>query len=178
MLSYPIDELVVSNLTRILTFGHHDDIKKTIKVQDCLEVPRTLSIKPKDSTTVSPVLQDLASLGLDFSSSTDQTTRRHLLDQACAVWSNLETPWNTSNGHSWIQPALLLAMSEGTERGIWTYLASLDEPFGVSGVSHAIGIDRRVLSRLMRHLAATGYLRETEPEVYIRTNSIKAMARI
>jgi hypothetical protein len=95
MLSYPIDELVISNLTRILTFGHYEGIKRSLFVQDDTNSTRM--------TAVSPVFQDLASLGLDFSSSYDQGTRRHLLDKACTLWSNLETPRNASNGHCWVQ---------------------------------------------------------------------------
>jgi hypothetical protein len=139
MLSYPIDELVISNLTRILTFGHYEGIKRSLFVQDDTNSTRM--------TAVSPVFQDLASLGLDFSSSYDQGTRRHLLDKACTLWSNLETPRNASNGHCWVQPTFLLDLTAGTERGIWTFLASHEEPFRVGRVSNAIGIEQRILCK-------------------------------
>jgi len=133
---------------------------------------------PTDAGAVTSLIEELSSLGKGWAAdgSSDEDIRLNLLAKARALRNALETPRETMIRHCWAQPAAMCALTAGTQNGIWTYLAEHDGPFKAAEVAKVKEIDPPMLSRLMRHLAAMGYLREVGSDTYERTNFTKAMA--
>ena len=70
----------------------------------------------------------------------------------------------------------MCALTTGTEKGVWEYLAENPGPFKAAEVAKVKEIDPPILMRLMKHLSSMGYLKELGSDTYERTNFTKAMA--
>ncbi|KJZ72183.1 hypothetical protein HIM_08448 [Hirsutella minnesotensis 3608] len=135
----------------------------------------SLAFFAADSKAVPDLIKDINTLGKFFDSQDDQA-RISLLQKTRALWRALETPRETMIRHCWAEPAALCALTAVTEMGLWVRLIELDTPFKASELAMTNGIDPHLLSRLMRHLAAMGYLMEVGPDTYNTTSFTKAMA--
>ena len=100
-----------------------------------------------DAAAVSTLIKELSALGEGFSVDTDENTRLDLLLKARTLFKALETPRETMIRHCWAQPAAMCALTIGTDRGIWTYLAEHDGPFKAAEVAKVKGIDPPMLCR-------------------------------
>lgn len=129
-----------------------------------------------DPDAVSSLIKELSALGAGFSADSSEDLRLDLVQKARTLWKALETPRETMIRHCWAQPSAMCALTAGTHKGIWTYLDEHDGPFKAAEVAKVKGIDPPLLSRMMRHLASMGYLKELEADTYERTNFTKAMA--
>ncbi|GKU09105.1 unnamed protein product [Fusarium langsethiae] len=79
--------------------------------------------------------------------------------------------------HCLSEPAVLAVLVFGVETGLWKLMArNGDKPQPVEELAVGINVDPELLSRLMRHLGATGYLIETRSDEYLPTSFIKAMS--
>lgn len=50
------------------------------------------------------------------------------------------------------QPAAFTALTAGSHKGVWTYLAEHDGPFVASEVAEALNIDPPVFCRQLNHI--------------------------
>lgn len=129
-----------------------------------------------DAAAVSTLIKELSAEGANFDETTDEETRLSLCLKARALWKALETPRETMIRHCWGQPAAMCALTTGTEKGVWEYLAENPGPFKAAEVAKVKEIDPPILMRLMKHLSSMGYLKELGSDTYERTNFTKAMA--
>ena len=63
----------------------------------------------------------------------------------------------------------------GVESGLFRLMAQEQCPKKVQDIASAIHVDPALLSRLMRHIAAMGYLQEIGPDEYEATNFSRAL---
>jgi Mn-dependent DtxR family transcriptional regulator len=70
-----------------------------------------------------------------------------------------------------------MAISFGVSTGLWSTMAKNgDGPQKVSDLAKQLGIQEEVLQRMMRHIAASGYLNMTAPDEYTPNNFSKALS--
>ncbi|KAH6872037.1 O-methyltransferase-domain-containing protein [Thelonectria olida] len=103
--------------------------------------------------------------------------RKELLSLARALVRSLETPRETMAKHCWAQTGVSAAVSLGVEVGLWKLMVSNgDRPQLVQELATVLSIEPALLSRLMRHLGALGYVTETGENEYKPTNYSKALS--
>lgn len=105
-----------------------------------------------DVAAVSTLIKELSALGEGFNADSDEKTRLALLNNARTLFKALETPRETMIRHCWAQPAAMCALTAGTHRGIWTYLAEHDGPFKAAEVAKVKGIDPPMLCKYSNRL--------------------------
>ncbi|KAJ5381735.1 uncharacterized protein N7496_004163 [Penicillium cataractarum] len=110
-------------------------------------------IEPNNTEAV-PALLEQIKKDFDVFNASNQG-RKDLVIKCRALVQALETPRETMLYHCWAQNG--------------------DNPQKVDDLAANLGIDNVLLSRLMRHLSAMGYLVETEANEYRLTNYTKAM---
>ncbi|KAK1638741.1 S-adenosyl-L-methionine-dependent methyltransferase [Colletotrichum phormii] len=107
-------------------------------------VDATIATRPNDLGAVPGLLKDLndniGSLSVD-----DHQARHELLLKARSIVQALEAPRETMIKHCWAQTGAIAGINLGT----------------VKELADALGVDPALLSRLMRHLGAMGYIKET-----------------
>jgi hypothetical protein len=70
-----------------------------------------------------------------------------------------------------------MAISFGVYTGLWSAMAENgDGPQKVSDLAKQLGIQEELLQRMMRHVAASGYLDMTAPEEFTPNNFSKALS--
>ncbi|KAL6859799.1 hypothetical protein ACO1O0_003823 [Amphichorda felina] len=138
--------------------------------------PAVSATAATDPAAVPALIKEIAALGENFTDGSDEDVRLDLLIKARTLWKALETPRETMIRHCWAQPAAFTALTAGVEKGVWTYLAERDGPFKAAEVAKVKEIDPPLLSRLMRHVAAMGYLKEVGPDTYESTNFTRSLA--
>ncbi|KAI9898754.1 hypothetical protein N3K66_007114 [Trichothecium roseum] len=139
----------------------------------------TAGVTSCDMAPVPALLASVASLGERLlRDQEDQEARLELLRAARKLWLSLETPRETVVRHTTVDPPTIVALTVGSETGLWEHLARRnDDPFKAADVAVEVGVDPPLLSRFMRHLAATDYLVEAGPDTYERTHFTKAMGQ-
>jgi Mn-dependent DtxR family transcriptional regulator len=75
------------------------------------------------------------------------------------------------------QPTNVMAISFGVYTNLWTTMAQNgDGPQKVSDLAKQLGLQDELLQRMMRHIAASGYLDMTAPDVYTPNSFSKSLA--
>ncbi|KAM4066531.1 o-methyltransferase [Hirsutella rhossiliensis] len=78
--------------------------------------------------------------------------------------------------HTLAQPVTLSAITLGVETGLFSILVQGDgSPWALKELASKLEMQESFLGRLMRHLAAMGYLIETGPDNYLPTNFTRAL---
>ncbi|KAI0153243.1 S-adenosyl-L-methionine-dependent methyltransferase [Xylariaceae sp. FL1272] len=79
--------------------------------------------------------------------------------------------------HTWAQTGALAGLQLGVDTGLWTLMAKQgDRPQKVSDLAATLKVDPPLLSRLMRHLGAMGYITEVGDDEYQTNNFTKALS--
>ncbi|KAK7425773.1 hypothetical protein QQZ08_007749 [Neonectria magnoliae] len=103
--------------------------------------------------------------------------RHDLLIKARTLVQSLETPRETMVKHTWAQTGAMAGLLFGVDTGLWELMAKNgDRPQKVSELAESLGVEPLLLSRLMRHLGAMGYITETDVDEYKPTNYSKSMS--
>lgn len=70
-----------------------------------------------------------------------------------------------------------MAISFGVHTGLWSTIAKNgDGPQKVVDLAKQLDIEEELLQRMMRHIAASGYLDMTAPDEYTPNNFSKSLA--
>ncbi|KAK5987850.1 O-methyltransferase mpaG' [Cladobotryum mycophilum] len=97
--------------------------------------------------------------------------RHDLIAKCQSLVHGLETPRETMIRHCWSQPGTIAAISFGVSSGLWTLMAKNGtKSQRVSDLAASLAVDPNLLRRLMRHLAAVGYLVESNEDEYTPTD--------
>ncbi|KAK1751998.1 S-adenosyl-L-methionine-dependent methyltransferase [Echria macrotheca] len=135
----------------------------------------SIASSPCDIAAVPSLLADISFLRASFDVSTNRDARLHLLDKARALVRSLETPRETMLKHVGAETACFFSLALGVDVGLFTALAKGDTPKSVNELAGTIGFDVDGLSRILRHLAAMGYIVQTGKDEYKSNNFSKAM---
>ncbi|RMY95779.1 hypothetical protein D0864_05279 [Hortaea werneckii] len=139
-----------------------------------MSVPVSTALSSCNPAIVPTCAKDIARLGETFSS-TDNATRKELLRRSRELVLALETPRETMIRHCWAEPAAYMAITFGVNQGLFdTMVANGDRPSQVSELAASLDVESSLLARIMRHLAAMGYISETDFGEYRLTNLSKS----
>jgi hypothetical protein len=70
-----------------------------------------------------------------------------------------------------------MAIGFGVQTGLWTTMAQNgDRPQSVSNLASQLRMPEELLTRMMRHVAASGYIKMVEPGVYLPNNFTRALS--
>ncbi|KAJ6789980.1 hypothetical protein PWT90_02936 [Aphanocladium album] len=119
---------------------------------------------------IGDVVKNLPASGID------EDARVRISSLARKLLLASESPRETLMRQQYEAPASLVALTCGVECGAWKYLDQHEGPFVAAELGKSLGVDPPLMSRLMRHLGAAGYLDELGPDTYDRSNFTKAMA--
>ncbi|TLS29559.1 hypothetical protein PpBr36_01431 [Pyricularia pennisetigena] len=138
-------------------------------------VDLAIATQPADLAAVPELARAIAATA-DSVTAEDQESRYELLIKARSLVQALETPRETMIKHCWAQTSAIGALTFGIDTGLWELMArNGDRPQGVAELAGPLGIDPALLARVMRHVAAMGYLKETGRDQYQPTAFIKAL---
>ncbi|KAJ0310946.1 hypothetical protein COL516b_001646 [Colletotrichum fioriniae] len=148
----------------------------TIGAKGFTVVDAAIATRPNDLGAVPGLLKDLneniASLSAD-----DNHARHELLLKARSIVQALEAPRETMIKHCWARTGAIAGINFGVDTGLWRLMAKNgDRPQTVKELAEALGVDPALLSRLMRHLGAMGYIKETSLDEYQPTNFSKSLS--
>ncbi|KAI1278297.1 S-adenosyl-L-methionine-dependent methyltransferase [Xylaria sp. FL0933] len=139
-------------------------------------------VAPNNVGAVSKLLSEVAAAGDVFSNTggASLVPRRELLAKARELTHALETPREIMIQHIWAQakhqPSNMMAISFGVQSGLWTAMANNgDGPQKVVDLSKQLGMQEELLKRIMRHIAASGYIDMTAPDEYTPNNFSKSL---
>ncbi|TEA12127.1 O-methyltransferase mpaG [Colletotrichum sidae] len=143
---------------------------------DAPAVTVSIATSPNDLAAVPGLLKEL-SAGVGALSSEGHEARHEMLLKARSLVQALETPRETMIKHCWAQTGALAGLNFGVDTGLWKLMAENgDRPQKVEDLARDLGVDARLLSRLMRHLGAMGYIKETGLDEYQPTKYSKALS--
>ncbi|KAK2037189.1 S-adenosyl-L-methionine-dependent methyltransferase [Colletotrichum somersetense] len=136
----------------------------------------SIATQPNDLEAIPELLKTIAAGVTNLSKGGDDA-RHELLIKARTMVQALETPRETMVKHCWAQTGALAALNFGVDSGLWKLMAKHgDKPQKVGELAADLGVDPVLLGRLMRHLAAMGYIKETGLDEYRPTNFSKSMS--
>ncbi|KAH6975692.1 S-adenosyl-L-methionine-dependent methyltransferase [Ilyonectria destructans] len=136
----------------------------------------SIASSPCDIGVVPSLLDDISALGKNLSSD-DRDGRLALLEKARCLVRALETPRETMLKHCGAQTASFFCLALGNDVGLFKQMATGGgSPSKVESLAKALGFEVDLLRRILRHLAAMGYICQTGPDEYKPTNFTKAMA--
>ncbi|WYZ42097.1 hypothetical protein EsH8_V_000992 [Colletotrichum jinshuiense] len=135
----------------------------------------SFAIQASDKKAVVGLLNNIGTLGASFSPD-DNDARLKLLKEARQLVQALETPRETMVKHLWAQPGAVFAIAAGVESSLFKFMVENPGPKKVEELATALRFGQDVLSRLMRHLASMGYLKEVGSDEYEPTNFAKALS--
>ncbi|KAF2486464.1 S-adenosyl-L-methionine-dependent methyltransferase [Neohortaea acidophila] len=156
-----LDELLVLNVTLVSTSDIHTNMATSTDEE------------------ISALLQQIAVQGQDWKKGT-AGAREALLDSASRLRSSLLTPLETLLLTQWSQPTVNAALLLGTQIGLFEALAAQN---GAPKSSKAIAdlttpsAEPLLVARMLRLLASTNYVRETEADVFAPTPFANAMTQ-
>ncbi|KAB5522978.1 O-methyltransferase [Coniochaeta sp. 2T2.1] len=139
------------------------------KQADTATVDVSLALKANDLKIVPSLAAEIASLGTSLDHK-DYNGRQALLRKARALVTALETPRETMIKHNWAEPNNAAAIAACVEAGLFKLMATEKSPTKVQDLAAALDVDPALLGRLMRHISAMGYIKETGPDEYQSTN--------
>ncbi|KAK1464069.1 O-methyltransferase [Colletotrichum melonis] len=123
-----------------------------------------MATQPGNPKDVAMLLNSINTLGA--SSLDNEQNRLNILKQARLLVQALETPRETMIKHLWAQPATGCAIASGVESGLFDFMARNPGSKTVAQLAAELDFEKDLLARSMRHLASTGYLRETGVDEY------------
>ncbi|RMZ72389.1 O-methyltransferase B [Pyrenophora seminiperda CCB06] len=105
----------------------------------------------------------------------EDDTRLAMLAHARELVRALETPRETMIQHNWAQPSCQTAITTCYNAGVFAVLT--DGTKSVDEIASQLGMNREVLgpARMMKHIAAMGYIIETGADEYAPTSFSKAL---
>ncbi|KAI0469327.1 S-adenosyl-L-methionine-dependent methyltransferase [Xylaria cf. heliscus] len=139
------------------------------------------AVAPTNIGAVPKLLSDVAKAGDALSKAGDYSVvaRRELLAKARELTRALETPREIMIKQVWAQPCNVMAISFGVQSGLWTTMANNgDGPQKVVDLAKQIGVQEELLQRMMRHIAASGYIDMTAPDEYTPNSFSKSLALV
>ncbi|KAL5402566.1 hypothetical protein PMIN03_010564 [Paraphaeosphaeria minitans] len=102
--------------------------------------------------------------------------RLALLAKARELVRSLESPRETMAKHLWAQPSCLAAITACHEIGIFRVMANGGgQPLKVTDIASRVGTNADMLGRLLKHIGAMGYIKETDADTYAPTNFSNAL---
>ncbi|KAF5505543.1 O-methyltransferase [Colletotrichum siamense] len=144
--------------------------------KDAPVIDPSIATSPNDLAAVPGLLKEL-NAGIGSLSTGGQEARHELLLKARSIVQALEAPRETMIKHCWAQTGAIAGINFGVDSGLWKLMAKNgDRPQKVTELAEALGVDPALLSRLMRHLGAMGYIKETGLDEYQPTNFSKSLS--
>ncbi|KAH6843416.1 S-adenosyl-L-methionine-dependent methyltransferase [Chaetomium sp. MPI-CAGE-AT-0009] len=135
----------------------------------------SIALRPNDLDSVPGLIKDISATGHVLKPD-DGASRLRLLEKARNLVRALETPRETMIKHCWAQPSCLMALSIGVNIGLFHHMAKDgDRPKKAGELAETLGIHAPLLCRLMRHIAAMGYMTEVAADEYKPTNFTKSL---
>ncbi|CAI4214094.1 unnamed protein product [Parascedosporium putredinis] len=135
-----------------------------------------IAIQPNNAEAVPDLLKQITA-GVSALETGGDEARHDLLIKARTLVQSLETPRETMVKHCWAQTGAMAGLCFGVDSGLWKLMAKNgDRPQTVAELAEPLGVEPLLLSRLMRHLGAMGYIIETGTDEYKPTNYSKAMS--
>ncbi|TQN69426.1 O-methyltransferase [Colletotrichum shisoi] len=136
----------------------------------------SIATQPNDLDAIPDLLKEITA-GVGALSSGGDEARHELLIKARTMVQALESPRETMIKHCWGQTGALAGLNFGVDSGLWRLMAKNgDRPQKIGELAESLGVDSVLLSRLMRHLGAIGYIKETGLDEYRPTNFSKSMS--
>ncbi|KAF4119523.1 O-methyltransferase [Geosmithia morbida] len=154
----------------------------------------SVALAPNDADSIPRLVKELQEEVASLATGGDEA-RHELLLKARTLTQALETPRETMIKHCWgqhnmyiddhdpdadlMQPqtGALAGLNFGVDTGLWKLMAENgDKPQKVADLAAKIGADPALLARLLRHLGAMGYLKETGVNEYKPTNFTKSLS--
>ncbi|KAK4232773.1 hypothetical protein C8A03DRAFT_39595 [Achaetomium macrosporum] len=130
----------------------------------------SVALAPNDLKSVPGLVQDINSVA-EKAAAGNENARLELVEKARSLVRALETPRETMIKHCWAQPSAMAALSTGIDVGLFSLLAEDGgSAKNAKELAAKLGMDPPLLCRLMRHLAAMGYIIETGEDEYKPTN--------
>ncbi|KAK3291164.1 S-adenosyl-L-methionine-dependent methyltransferase [Chaetomium fimeti] len=135
----------------------------------------SIALRPNDLERVPGLIQDISATG-DALKPDDGARRLQLLEKARDLVRALETPRETMIKHCWAEPSCLMALSIGVNIGLFHHMVKDGDRSKKAGdLAKTLGIHPPLLCRLMRHMAAMGYMTEVAADEYKPTNFTKSL---
>ncbi|KAH9905020.1 S-adenosyl-L-methionine-dependent methyltransferase [Xylariomycetidae sp. FL2044] len=136
------------------------------------------AIAPTNSDAVPKLLSEIATAGHGYTEASGSiVARRELLAKARELVRALESPRDTMLQHVWSQPSNVMAISFGVQSGLWITMAKNgDGPQKVADLAKQLDMQPELLQRMMRHIAASGYIDMTAPDEYTPNSFSKSLA--
>lgn len=133
-----------------------------------------IPISPSAPLEVPRLLNQISSHGKAFLQD-DPDARSKLLEDARALVNAVETPRESMIRYCWAQSTVYAAIETGVDINLFHQLSRDDKARSSTELAHDTGVDPVLLSRLLKHLAATGVIHEAGPDQYSRTGFTMAM---
>ncbi|KAL3458363.1 S-adenosyl-L-methionine-dependent methyltransferase [Aspergillus heterothallicus] len=127
-----------------------------------------VAIRPNAADEVPELLKKVTSFGAAYANNADEDTRAEFLDTARSLVYALETPREAMIRYCWSQSTLYAAIETCVDLGVFPVLSKDDTPKTATELAEATKADPAMLSRLLKHLAAMGVIKETGPDTYRR----------
>jgi hypothetical protein len=139
------------------------------------EVSLSVALQANDMPSVPALLNAIAETGKKLSAN-DTVTRLELLARARDLVRALEAPRETMIKHCWAQPATLAALPICRSKGVFDLMIQDGgKPKKAKDLAVLSSMDPPLLARILRHLAAMGYVKEAAADVYEPTNFTRAL---
>ncbi|KAI9367783.1 O-methyltransferase [Aspergillus egyptiacus] len=136
----------------------------------------SIASRPTNADEALTLLKDITEDVKHLSSDTGEI-RKNAISKCRSLLQALSTPREIMVDHCWGQIGAMMAVAFGVDSGLWALMAqSGNQPQKVSELASSLGIEPKLLSRLMRHLGAMGLLHEVGPDEYRATNYTKALS--
>ncbi|KAJ5095566.1 O-methyltransferase family 2 [Penicillium alfredii] len=132
--------------------------------------------RPNRIEQVPILLKDITESVNSLTKGTDED-RKDVLVKCRALVQAVQTPRETMVDHCWGQMGAIAAVGFGVDSGLWVLMAQNgDKTQKVVDLAMSLGVDARLLSRLMRHLGAMGLLVEVGEDEYRPTNYTRCLS--
>ncbi|KAL5359718.1 S-adenosyl-L-methionine-dependent methyltransferase [Aspergillus floccosus] len=128
-----------------------------------------VAISPNAPHDIPALIEQIASSGISISLE-DIQARWKLRDAARSLADALETLRERLIRQCWSQPTEFAAIETAIDLGIFRLLAESTQPVSASQLARHSNTDPVMLSRILKHLGATGVITETGPDEYRGTN--------
>ncbi|KAE8151969.1 O-methyltransferase [Aspergillus avenaceus] len=139
-------------------------------------VDLSLAARPNNIEAVPNLLREITKDVDNLATGTEED-RKSVAVKCRDLALALETLRETMTNHCWGQMGIIAAIGFGVDSGLWALMArNGDNPQKVTDLSSSLGMDSKLLSRMMRHVSAMGLLVETGEDGYQPTNYTKALS--
>ncbi|KAI1371935.1 hydroxyindole O-methyltransferase [Hypoxylon crocopeplum] len=132
------------------------------------------ALNPCDLGSISTHINIIGDLGTQLANGEDQV-RLGLLKSARNLVRALETPRETMIRHCWAEPSAFIAIEIGIKIGLFRALSLGGDSKKASDLAQKLNVDPALVGRILRHLAAMGYITETGADEYKPTQFSSAL---